>query len=144
MGKPEILLVKIKWWAPFCLGSFRKIYGLCFEAMQLFHLFQLDIPLQCSTLTFLDTRQWASTCHKCSRKNSSMLDLGRPALMAFTQARTCLSDMEMRTSALDFTSASIHQLSETAFPFAYLSITMSNLCMPFLNSTSPLHHSGIM
>ena len=28
----------------FEFGSF-KIYGLCFEAMQFFHLFQLDIPL---------------------------------------------------------------------------------------------------
>ena len=47
MGKSRNSGCKIKWFAPFCLNLevSEKIYGLCFEAMQFFHLFQLDIPL---------------------------------------------------------------------------------------------------
>ena len=46
-GKTRNCGCKIKWFAPFCLNweVSEKIYGLCFEAMQFFHLFQLDIPL---------------------------------------------------------------------------------------------------
>ena len=46
-GKTRNCGCKIKWFALFCLNweVSEKIYGLCFEAMQFFHLFQLDIPL---------------------------------------------------------------------------------------------------
>ena len=47
MGKSRNSGCKIKWFAPFCLNweASEKIYGLCFEVMQFFHLFQLDILL---------------------------------------------------------------------------------------------------
>ena len=46
-------------------------------------------------------------------------------------------------STPDFKATSIHQLSKTSIPFAYLSNTVTNLCMHLLNSISPLHHVGI-
>ena len=46
-------------------------------------------------------------------------------------------------STPDFKATSIHQLSKTSIPFAYLSNTVTNLCMHLLNSASPLHHVGI-
>ena len=46
-GKTRNSGCKIKWFAPSVwIGKLqKKIYGLCFEMMQFFHLFQLDIPL---------------------------------------------------------------------------------------------------